>query len=64
MAMISYGLARNVDATDSNGKPVKIALAVVEHENGHREKVAIPEGLITFAGESIIPHEIARKVRR
>lgn len=58
-----YTLTRNIDAT-KDGRPCKIALASVIHENGTGETVAIPEELIKFAGESIIPVEVDRAMRR
>lgn len=60
----SFTVTRNVDARDELHNPVKIALASVIHENGHRETVAVREDLIQFAGEAIIETEIARKMRR
>ena len=64
MANVRYGVTRNVEARDEKGRPVRIALAVVEHENGYVEKVAINEDLIRFAGEGIIEDEIRRKLAR
>lgn len=64
MALLSYTVTRNVDATKGDGTPCKIALASVVHENGTGQTVAIPEDLIRFAGESIIDAEVKRAVSR
>lgn len=60
MASVTYGISRNVDATDEHGQPCKIALAVIEHENGTKQTLAIPEALIAYAGETIIDEEVRR----
>ena len=62
MSLRSYTVTRNVAATDASGKPCRIALASVIHENGVGQTVAIPEDLIRFAGESIIDEEVRRAV--
>lgn len=60
MSKVTYGISRNVEATDEHGQPCKIALAVIEHENGTKQTVAIPEALIAYAGTSIIDEEVRR----
>lgn len=60
MSRLTYGISRNVDATDERGRPCKIALAVIKHENGREQTVAIPEELIRFAGEGVIEDEVKR----
>lgn len=62
MAIRGFTVTRNVEATDSAGKPCKIALASVVHENGQSQTVAIKEELIKFAGEGIIEREVMRAV--
>lgn len=60
MSLRSYTVTRNVAATDAQGKPCRIALASIIHDNGAGQTVAIREDLITFAGESIIDVEVKR----
>jgi len=43
---ITYGVQRNVAATDKGGRPVKIALCVVRMPDGSGTTLAIPEGLL------------------
>lgn len=57
-----YGLARNVPATDEQGRDVQICLAVVERENGAFEVIGISEDRIRFQGEGIIADEILRRI--
>lgn len=58
MSLASYGITRNVAATDSQGRDCKIALVVIKHDNGFEQTLAINEELIRFAGEGIIEHEV------
>lgn len=58
MSLASYGVTRNVAATNSLGEPCTIALVVIKHENGHEQTLAINEELIRFAGEGIIEREV------
>lgn len=60
MTALTYGITRNVEATDEHGQPCKIALVVIEHRNGTRQTLAINEALIAYAGESIIEDEVKR----
>lgn len=60
MTIQSFTVTRNVDATDGNGQPCKVALASIIHENGVGQTVAIREDLIAFAGEEIIEKEVMR----
>lgn len=60
MAMIEYRVMRNVPAVDEKGEDCKIAVALVMHESGVCQRVAIPEALIRFAGEGIIDDEVKR----
>lgn len=53
-----YGISRNVPARDAQGFPAKIALVVLERDNGSIATLAISEDLIKFAGEGIIEDEI------
>lgn len=55
---IRYVIRRNVKAKDKHGEPCLIAMAFVEHENGLKHTVAIPEGLIEYAGEGVIESEV------
>ena len=61
---IRYGVSRNCPATDGRGRQVKLAIAVIERDNGAAgttfETVAIDEEKIRFAGESIIEQEVKR----
>jgi hypothetical protein len=59
MALIRYTVARNIPAS-KDGKTAFIAVALVQFENGHRTRLAIPEDLIRFAGEAIIDQEVRR----
>ena len=43
---ITYAVQRNIPATDKNGRPEKIALAVILMPDGSGQMLAIPEGLI------------------
>jgi hypothetical protein len=61
--LVRYGLSRNVEATDANGNAVKICMAVVHHENGYMQTIAINEELIRFMGEGAIEQEIARAIK-
>jgi hypothetical protein len=54
MSLASYGITRNVAATDPQGRPCKIALVVIKHENGFEQTLAINEDEIRFAGEGVI----------
>jgi hypothetical protein len=57
-----YGLARNVPASDEQGRDVRICLAVVERDNGSFEVIGINEERIRFHGPAIIEEEILRRV--
>jgi hypothetical protein len=59
---IRYGVARNVPANDEHGKPVLLAMAVIERDNGAFEIVAIREDKIRFEGEGVIEQEVLRRV--
>jgi 2-C-methyl-D-erythritol 4-phosphate cytidylyltransferase len=58
--MISYSVMRRVPATKENGQDCLIAVALVIHENGTRQRVAIDEEFIRFAGENVIEHEVRK----
>jgi hypothetical protein len=58
MAMIGYGVSRNCTAVDKDGKEVKICLAVIQHDSGMQQRLAIPEELIRYAGEGVIELEV------
>ena len=59
-----YGVSRNVEAEDAKGRPVKIALVVIERDNGSLDTLAINEELIRFAGEGMIEAEVRRRANR
>ena len=59
MPMIKYTVSRNVKATDAQGNDVLIAMCLIEHENGQRQRLAIPEAKIQFCGEGLIDIEVA-----
>lgn len=58
MAMIEYTVMRNIEAVNDKGQDCRIAVALVMHENGVCQRVAIDEALIAFAGEGIIADEV------
>lgn len=58
MAMIKYTVMRNIEAVNDKGQDCRIAVALIMHENGVCQRVAIDEGLIAFAGEGIIDDEV------
>lgn len=58
MSMIRYNVMRRVPAVNANGEDCLIAIALIQHENGVCQRVAIDEGLIRFAGEGIIADEV------
>jgi hypothetical protein len=60
--LVRYGLQRNVPAF-KDGQPCKIAMVVVERENGRVDTLAINEELIKFMGDAVIEQEIARIIR-
>lgn len=60
MVAVRYTVQRNVVATDKNGLAANIAIAYIEHENGFKHTVAIPEALIRFAGEGIIEDTVRK----
>ena len=60
--LVRYGVSRNVPAT-KDGQPCKIAMVVIERENGHLHTIAVNEELIKFMGEGVIEQEIARVLR-
>jgi hypothetical protein len=59
---VRYGVSRNVPAEDEHGKPVKLALVLIERDNGAFETLGINEERIRFHGEGIIEEEVLRKV--
>ena len=44
--VISYGVSRNMAASDKDGRPCSIALVLVQFPDGTTHKLAIPEGLL------------------
>ena len=58
MAMIKYSVMRRVQATNDKGEDCLIAIALIQHENGVCQRVAIDEALIKFAGEGLIDDEV------
>lgn len=60
MTALTYGVTRNVEATDEHGQPCRIALVVIEHESGAKQTLAVNEALIRYAGEDIIEAEVKR----
>ena len=53
-----YGVSRNMPCEDENGNEVLMCLCLIEHENGYRQRHVIPEAMIQYAGEGIIPIEV------
>jgi hypothetical protein len=60
VAIQSFTVTRHVPAEDAIGRPCKIALATIIHENGQAQTVAIPEDKIQFEGEDIIESEVLK----
>jgi hypothetical protein len=58
---IRYGVSRNVDARDKAHRPVKLAMVVMERDNGSFEVFGIREDRIRFYGEGVIQAEVLRK---
>lgn len=63
MALVTYTVMRNLPAEDEQGRACKIAVALVQHENGTLQRVAINEEMIRFLGEGIIEGEIRQAVQ-
>ena len=59
---VRYGVSRNVPATDSRGRRVLLAMAVIERDNGAFDVLGINEEKIRFHGEGIIEQEVLRRV--
>jgi hypothetical protein len=59
---VRYGLARNVSASDEQGRDVRICLVVCERDNGAFEVIGISEERIRFHGEGVITEEILRRI--
>lgn len=58
MSRIDYTVQRNVEAENAEGKPCLIALALIRHENGMEQTLAINEEQIRYEGEEIIEREV------
>lgn len=58
--MVSYSVMRRLPAVKENGQDCLIAVALVIHENGTQQRVAIDEEFIRFAGEGVIEHEVRK----
>ena len=56
--MYRYGLSRNMPCTDEKGNDVLMCLVMIEHENGFKQRLVIPESLIQYAGEGVIHLEV------
>ena len=56
--MVEYNVQRFIDAVDDKGRACKIAMAVIRHENGLLQRLAIDEEKIRFCGEEIIELEV------
>ncbi len=61
---INYGVSRNMKAQDADGRDVKIALVLIEHENGFKQRLAISEDKIKFCGENIILAEVLEEAAK
>lgn len=57
---VRYGVSRNCEAQKPDGTPIKIALVIIERDNGAFETLAIPEDKIRFAGEGTIEAEVRK----
>lgn len=61
-AQITYSVRRNVKAKDKNGRPCKIAMALVLMPDGKTQILAIPEGLLDTIPpdkrDDFIAHEV------
>ncbi len=60
MSRIKYSVQRNIEARKENGQKAMITIALVEHENGAVQTVAIDEEVIRYAGEGAIDDEVRR----
>ena len=58
MAMVRYAVQRGIEAVDDKGRACRIAMAVIHHENGLIQRLAIDEEKIRFCGEEIIELEV------
>lgn len=59
MAMVGYGISRNMPCVDAKtGEEVLMCLCVIQHENGFTQRHVIPESLIQYAGEGVIELEV------
>lgn len=63
MSLVTYTVMRNLPAEDEHGRACKIAVALVQHENGTLQRVAINEEMIRYAGEGVIEHEVRQAVQ-
>lgn len=61
---INYGVSRNMKAEDEEGNPIKIALVLIEHENGFKQRLAIQEEEIKFCGEDIILAKVVEEAEK
>ena len=59
---ITYGLRRNVAASDKMGRPTRIAMAVIRLPNGQATLLAIPEGLLATIPPDKLDDFIASEV--
>lgn len=64
MALLSYGLSRNVPIVAEDGTETLGCLVAIQHQNGHRERMIIREDRIAHYGEGIIEQEVKRYVSR
>ena len=59
MAMVRYGISRNMPCVDAvTGEEKLMCLVVIQHDNGYMQRHVIDEGLIRFAGEGVIEREV------
>lgn len=64
MALVEYGVSRNMTVVDEHGKELQAALILIKHENGYTERLIVREDLIRFAGEQVIDDEVKRALNR
>lgn len=60
---ISYVVRRNVEATDKDGRPTRIALALIRFPNGDATTLAIPEGLLATIPPGAVEDFIEQEVQ-
>lgn len=61
MAIVKYGVSRNMPCEDKDGKEVRMCLCVIEHENGYQQRHVISEDMIRHVAGSD-PEKVQRLI--